>query len=120
MMDAPSIFPNGFHPANIALDRGGVRGIKTIPRYKASGPIRYYFIDFDISKLYEADEEHLYIGDDGADRDVPEMSDIEAYDPFPGDVFILGNVFKKHFIPVNFHAFLKLLRTDFNLYRMHL
>ncbi|KLO13853.1 hypothetical protein SCHPADRAFT_852018 [Schizopora paradoxa] len=100
MMDAPSIFPRGFHPTNIATDRGGVFSITTIPRYKATGPIRYYLIDFGISRIYEPDEEHLYIGDDGADRDIPELSDDVAYDPFRADVFILGNILKKHFIPM--------------------
>lgn len=101
MMDAPSVFPNGFHPCSITRDRGGVHGIKTIPRYKASGPIRYYFVDFGISRLYEEGEEHSVIGGDGADQDIPEMADQDSYDPFPADVFIVGNVFKKHFIPVS-------------------
>lgn len=101
MMDAPSIFPNGFHPCNTAKDRGGRRGVKTIPRYKATGPIKYYFIDFGISRHYEEGKKHLVVGDDGADREVPEMSDKDFYDPFPADVFILGNVFKKRILPVS-------------------
>ncbi len=100
MMDAPSVFPNGFHPCDITRDRGGIQKIKIIPRYRAPGPVRYYFIDFGISRLYEPDEEHLAVGDDGADREIPEMSDDDEYDPFPADVFILGNVFKKFFLSV--------------------
>ena len=100
MMEASSVFPRGSHPSNIATDRGGVFLIESIPRYKAAGPIRYYLIDFDISRIYEPDEVQLYIGGSGADRDVPELSHTVAYDPFRADVFILGNVLKKHFIPV--------------------
>jgi len=99
MMDAPSVFPNGFHPCNTTKDRLGFRRVKTIPRYKAPGPIQYYFIDFGNSRHYEGNDDHLVIGDDGADRDVPEMTDVDFYDPFPADVFILGNVFKKRFLP---------------------
>lgn len=99
-MDAPSVFPNGFHPCDVTKDRGGSRPIITIPRYKAKGPINYYFIDFGISCLFQDDMEHLTVGNDGADRDVPEMSPVKPYNPFPADVFILGNILKKEFLPV--------------------
>ncbi len=104
-MDAPSVFPNGFHPCDITKDRGGFHRVKTIPRHKASGPIRYYFIDFGISRLYKPGDHHFVVGDDGADRDIPEMSDDEFYDPFPADVFILGNFFKRYFLPVRIVSF---------------
>ncbi|KLO13855.1 hypothetical protein SCHPADRAFT_889747 [Schizopora paradoxa] len=100
MMDAPSMFPNGVHPCDFTRDRTGEERVRIIPRHKASGPINYYFIDFGISRLYEEDEAHLVVGNDGADQDIPEMSDIDEYDPFPADVFLLGNVFKKYFIPM--------------------
>ncbi len=79
---------------------GGMFEAKPVPRHKAWGPIRYYIIDFGISRLYEPDEE--VVGDDGAERDIPEMSDIRVYDPFPADVFILGNACKKYFVQVYF------------------
>lgn len=102
-MDAPSLFPKGVHPSDPTKDRGGVQAVKTIPRYKALGRIRYYLIDFGISRLYEPGEAHLVVGDDGADQDVPEMcvSNEDEYDPFPADVFITGNIFKKRFITVS-------------------
>ncbi len=40
--------------------------------------------------MYKPGEEHWVVGDDGADQDIPEMSDISDYGPFPADVFILG------------------------------
>lgn len=111
MMDAPSLFPNGFHPCSATKDRGGFHRIKSIPRYKASGPVNYYFIDFGISRHYEDGQQHLVIGDDGADREVPEMTDIDFYGPFPADVFIIGNIFRKHFLPVRLLVFQLLLLT---------
>lgn len=107
MMDAPSVFPNGFHPCHVAKDRGGFRRVKIIPRYKATGPIKYYLIDFGISRRYEEGKKRQVVGDDGADREVPEMSDKDFYDPFPADVFILGNVFKKHILPVSLLPFFR-------------
>ena len=109
-MDAPSVFPNGFHPANSSKDRGGVQSVITIPRHKASGPIKYYYIDFGISRRYEEGEKHIVIGDDGDDREIPEMSDVDVYDPFPADVFILGNVFRKRFLSVSSLALRRITR----------
>lgn len=100
MMDAPSVYPNGFHPTKLVTDRGGIRMVKTIPRYKAPGPIRYYYVDSKHWLLYEPDEERLAFVHEYAVSDIPEMSGVEFYDPFPADVFVLGNIFKKHFIPV--------------------
>lgn len=101
MMDAPGVFPKGFHPCALDRDRGGVDDIRTVPRRKSWEPVRYYLIDFGISRIYEPDEPHEVVGDDGAERGVPEMSDISLYDPFPADVFIMGNTFKKYFLQVH-------------------
>lgn len=114
MMDAPSMFPNGFHPCDVFRDRGGTQWVKTIPRHRASGPIRYYFINFRDSVLFEPDEEHLVYGSDRADQDVPEMPKGfgDVYNPFPADVFIIGNIFKKHFIPVSLLYFILFTSTE--------
>ena len=99
MFDPAPLFPDGFHPvfAHYLPDLSGA----AYPIPRSSVDIKYYFIDFGISRLYDPGDEHLVVGDDGADQDVPEMSNVDEYDPFPADVFILGNVFRKHFIPVS-------------------
>ena len=38
------------------------------------------------------------------ERDIPEMSDIRPYDPFPADVFIMGNAFKNFCFAGRCHA----------------
>lgn len=101
MMDAPEVFPRGFHPCTRGRDSGGMYDIKTVPRHKTWAPVRYYLIDFGISRIFEPDQPHEVVGDDGPDREVPEMSDVRLYDPFPADVFIMGNTFKKYFLQVN-------------------
>ncbi len=106
-MDAPSVFPNGLHPGGIVADCSGVhlRTRKIIPRYKVSGPIRYYFVDSDVRLLFEPDAERLAIANgQHAFNDIPEMSSVGLYDPFPADIFILGNMFKTHFVLVRFTA----------------
>jgi len=83
--------PERIPPSAETRDSGGTFEVKIIPRHKIWNPIRYYFIDFGISRIYRPDEPDKVVSDDGPDRDVPEMSDISVYDPFPADVFIMGN-----------------------------
>ncbi|KLO13856.1 hypothetical protein SCHPADRAFT_940066 [Schizopora paradoxa] len=96
MLDAPSMFPRGFHPTDYTRDRSGVGLIKYIPRYKASGHVRYYFSDFEYSLRIERDPKRIvglwYPG--GSDAVAPEWTDRVIYDPFPADVFVVGKVFK--------------------------
>ena len=64
--------------------------------------VKYYIIDYDYSAYYgDSDEPPLAYGDDGLDRELPELSWGRPYDPFPGDVFTLGNVFRKFFVQVS-------------------
>ncbi|KAI5115822.1 hypothetical protein M0805_005571 [Coniferiporia weirii] len=99
MMDGSSLYPHGFHPdpswqlmlpdfSDLAEHR---------LRIDTEG-IKYFIIDYDISAYYEnPDEPPLAYGDDGMDRELPELKWGKPYDPFPGDVFTLGNVYKKFF-----------------------
>ncbi len=119
MMDAPGVFPRGYHPCSLNRDRAGMYEIKTIPRHKSWEPIRYYIIDFGISRIYEPNDPHEVVGDDGPDRDIPEMSDISLYDPFPADVFIMGNTFKKHFLQVGVLASESLDLSNLPTYNRH-
>jgi len=70
-------------------------------RRKDVDPVKYYFTDFGIStQIANAKASRLVTGHDGQDQDVPELSDDVPYDPFPVDVFTLGNLYKRHFIDV--------------------
>ena len=65
-------------------------------------PINYYFIDFGISsKFNKSDTNRLVYGFKGVDREVPELYNRLKYDPFPLDVFILGNVYRRVLIEVS-------------------
>ncbi|KLO13854.1 hypothetical protein SCHPADRAFT_915136 [Schizopora paradoxa] len=101
MLDAPSMFPRGFHPSDYFQDHSGVHQIKVLPPCKASGPVRYYFADFRHSIDVGQDAKHLIFGYEhpvGADFDAPEWTAIGTYDPFRADVFIIGKIFNEKFI----------------------
>ena len=70
-------------------------------------PPKYYFIDFGLSRKYDASETNLReLPIWGGDKEVPEFqSSNEHCDPFPTDVFYLENMIKKDFIQVSFFTF---------------
>lgn len=44
----------------------------------------------------------LVTGEYGRDKSVPELNKIVKYDPFPVDIFTVGNMIKTSFIKVRF------------------
>lgn len=100
-MDGDSLYPNGFHPSWQNMDSGLLSYARHIHRRDAGG-VKYYFIDFGISTFFEDDQKpRLVTGMNGIDQDIPELSWTECYDPFPVDVRILGNVYRKYFTSVS-------------------
>lgn len=72
-----------------------------VSRIAAHTPVKYYYIDFGMSSKFASDDDsRLVTGIDGLDRDVPELSRKTPYDPFKLDIFIVGNVLRKHFLSV--------------------
>ncbi|KAI5118852.1 hypothetical protein M0805_008128 [Coniferiporia weirii] len=99
MMDGSSLYPSGFHPdPSWQLMLPDFSDLAEHRLRIDTGGIKYFIIDYDISAYYEnPDEPPLAYGDDGLDRELPELKWGRPYDPFPGDVFTLGNVYKKFF-----------------------
>ena len=103
MMDATFLYPFGFHPYLQTMTPDIRREAKSLRR-RDVGPIKYYFIDFGISsKFDESNTNRLVSGRDGLDQQVPELRLQNTYDPFPLDVFILGNVYNNLFLGVRVH-----------------
>ncbi|KAH8115228.1 kinase-like domain-containing protein [Phellopilus nigrolimitatus] len=101
LMDGNAMYPHGFHPNPswqfLLPDASDIADYK----YRSDVPsVRYYFADFGISAIFEdPNEPHLVHGIDGLDRDVPELDGhLEFHDPFPVDVFTLGNQYRKSFL----------------------
>ena len=98
MFDATGMFPKGFHAGFWGLDE---HGRPTTPlRRRDVQSVKYYFTDFGLSSRFLDGEPRKVTGMDGLDGDVPELLPFGQYDPFPVDVFILGNVFKRNFTAV--------------------
>ncbi|OJT09372.1 hypothetical protein TRAPUB_14154 [Trametes pubescens] len=99
MMDASALFPQGFHPVIQSLlpDASG----EAYALSRATVPIRYCFIDFGISSRFAPDaSSRLVVGSLGLDREPPELSPTMPYDPFKLDVFLIGNLIRRHFCDV--------------------
>lgn len=100
MMDASSLFPDGFHPINTTCLPDGFTSAKPLSRF--NHPIQYNFIDFGISVVIPSDEKpKLVSGQDGQDREPPELHRDEPYDPFKLDVFLIGNLLRRNFCDVS-------------------
>ncbi|KAK7691445.1 hypothetical protein QCA50_004844 [Cerrena zonata] len=96
MMDGRLLFPQGHHPVRLDYLADGVRDAPCLNRQ--DHPVRYYFIDFGISSHFKEGDSLLVLGTKGRDKDPPELSEYRPYNPFPLDVFILGNVYLKEFV----------------------
>lgn len=79
----------------------GDRLAVSIPRIHAS-PVKYYFIDYDISDKFDKDapEPRLTSNYFGREKEAPDLRKPVPYDPFILDVFIIGKVYKRAFLEV--------------------
>jgi hypothetical protein len=93
-MDASAMFPRGFHPLlPYFLPDNPFQSAPRTPRSQVR--VSYYFVDYGISSYFPPGHSRkLVTGGDGRDQEVPELSDTIPYDPFPVDVFIIGNMFR--------------------------
>lgn len=103
MYDAEKVYPKGYHPA-IAVLTMDVQAFAPHISRTAAGGVKYYVTDFGISTKFEEGEERLVLGTYCQDETVPELSDVIPYDPFPVDLYTLGNVFKRDLVDVTIHC----------------
>ncbi|KIJ18443.1 hypothetical protein PAXINDRAFT_97248 [Paxillus involutus ATCC 200175] len=98
MFDPRNLYPDSFHPMEISLKRDYTGPAKHLTRTQR--PPKYYLIDFGLSRRYDPSdtnpkEEPVF----GGDKEVPEFQDsIEPCNPFPTDVFYIGNAIRNDFI----------------------
>ena len=100
MMDPSRLYIDPFHPASPLMKRdfSGSARYKT----RAERPPKYFFIDFGLSRRY--DDFIVKPLEDptwGGDKTVPEFQKSNApCDPFPTDVYYIGNAIKKDLVDV--------------------
>lgn len=102
MMDPSRLYPDPFHP--VARDkRRDWKGKARHSTRTQTAPM-YYLIDFGLSHRYTPEEEPpLWLASPGGDKSAPEhhrsLWDTPC-DPFPTDVYYLGNMVRRMFINV--------------------
>jgi hypothetical protein len=102
MMDASDMYPDGFHPVKQNKNRDYKGRARNYTRTRR--PPKYYFVDFGISRRYDpANVRPLEGPIIGGDKTVPEFQGDKAYedsDPFPTDVYYIGNLIRRDFLVV--------------------
>ncbi|KAH7107368.1 hypothetical protein BKA62DRAFT_740279 [Auriculariales sp. MPI-PUGE-AT-0066] len=98
MMDASQLIPDGWNPWMVNStypdkSDGPVRKIRALSRSKVD--VQYFYIDFGLSvKFPDAQPRGTMTGTGGLNRNVPELSDIIPYDPFPVDIYMFGDMLR--------------------------
>ncbi len=99
MMDGRELYPEDHHPVRIEFLPDGV--LDAHPFSRSNSHVRYYFIDFGLSELFEEGGSTLVIGCTGRDKEIPELSTEVPYDAYRADIFALGNLYHKEFLSVS-------------------
>ncbi|KAF8055767.1 kinase-like domain-containing protein [Lyophyllum atratum] len=107
------LFNSPPHPSRPTMKRD-FSGRTSKPDSRTSKPVKYYLLDFDLSNIYRPeDAPHLETPPWGGDKTVPEflVPDAPACNPFPVDVYCLGNAIKRNFVDKGFE-FMRGLISD--------
>jgi hypothetical protein len=125
MMDASSLYPSSWHA--VKTDRTPDLKKKASHYTRTQRPVRYYLIDLGIARRYDdradATSEPIIMG---GDKSPPEhQGDAYECDPFPTDVYFVGNMIRQHFLEVRRlstrkFSFLSLCRKSSGLSLCHL
>ncbi|KAL1695117.1 hypothetical protein GGG16DRAFT_86843 [Schizophyllum commune] len=101
MMDATPLYDHPYHPRRPELRRD-FKG-KAKAHTRTERPVTYYLIDFGLSRRYDLPfERPLEEPILGGDKTVPEFQNISGpCDPFPTDVYYLGNMVRRTFLEVS-------------------
>ncbi|KAG5351585.1 hypothetical protein C0989_005741 [Termitomyces sp. Mn162] len=99
MADSQHLFDAPPHPFLTFMKRD-FTGRPSIVASRTIKPVKYYLIDFDLSKEYPPGAPRLEEPPWGGDKTVPEhlLPDAPPCDPFPVDVYCLGNCIRQHFL----------------------
>ncbi|KAH9931537.1 uncharacterized protein B0H18DRAFT_989848 [Fomitopsis serialis] len=98
MLDPKPLYPEPYHPRVIDWTRDLSRPAKHHTR--TTHPTQYYLIDFGLSRRYDpADGPPREAPILGGDKSVPEFRNAkEPCDPFPTDIYYLGNLVREDFL----------------------
>jgi hypothetical protein len=99
MLDPSNMYPESFHPVVTNRSRDFRRKAKAYSR--TWRPTRYLLIDFGHARQYDSSkgrplDEPLR----GGDKSAPEHQNGTLCDPFPTDVYYLGNMVREDYLQV--------------------
>jgi hypothetical protein len=100
MLDPTNMYPNSFHPVNMKRSKDFRHKAKGYSRTRR--PPRYLLIDFGLSRQYDpTNGPPLDFPLRGGDKSAPEHQDGKTLcNPFPTDVYYLGNLVRQHYMQV--------------------
>ncbi len=100
MLDPTNMYPDHFHPVDMSRSKDYRHKAKKYSR--TWRPTRYLLIDFGLSRQYDpAQGPPLDEPIQGGDKSVPEHQDKKTpCNPFPTDVYYLGNLVRREFMEV--------------------
>ncbi|KAF9481587.1 hypothetical protein BDN70DRAFT_803046, partial [Pholiota conissans] len=118
MMDANGLIPQGFHPMRPTYNLQANGPYKQ--RYmRTQRPPKYFWIDFGMSVQFsDSDTSFILSADLGNDRTLPEYQCLPSlhdyrvlhlvqHDPFPSDIYYLGNMVRRYFFDGKYTASIK-------------
>jgi serine/threonine protein kinase len=100
MLDPSNMYPESFHPVDIRRSKDFRRKAKWYTRTRC--PTKYVLIDFGLSRRYDpANGPPLDKPYRGGDKSAPEHQDrVTPCNPFPTDVYYLGNLIRERYMQV--------------------
>ena len=100
MLDPSGMYPGSFHPVDIERSKDFRQKAKWYSRTRR--PTRYLLIDFGLSRQYDpANGPPLEKPLRGGDKSAPEHQDMNTpCNPFPTDVYYLGNLVREDYMQV--------------------
>lgn len=105
MLDAAPMYPGGSHftsTLDLDMNRAWTAEAHPLTRTQCSPPVKYYFIDLGLAIHFEDDSEPtLAMPAYGGDKSPPEFQGDgmnQQYNPFPTDVYYLGNALREEFL----------------------
>ena len=100
MLDPSGMYPESFHP--IAINRSNDFRKKAKAYSRTRRPPQYLLIDFGLSRQYDpANGPPLDEPLRGGDKSAPEHQDrVTPCNPFPTDVYYMGNLVRLQFVQV--------------------
>ena len=107
MMDPRNMYPDMFHPRLTLKSRDWKGWAKYYSR--TARPTKYYIIDFGLSLKFNPDDgPAMACPIEGGDKTVPEFQERSGWydrDPFPTDVYYIGNMIREDFLQVCVYFF---------------